>query len=83
MQQSPGLISAINAEVREIKCAFFLIGSRERLFQVANINQVLYVNGKPTYHMIYYLSKYCEHEFLVSIAGFKSSTTQHDVHSVH
>lgn len=37
--------------------------------------------NKPPSHLIHYLSKQIPCEFMVSICSFKSSSTQHDVHS--
>ena len=68
-----------------LKLAFFLIASRGRLLWLQKevwLYRSLWEND-PTSHLIYYLSKHCKHEFMVSVASFKSSSIQHDVHLVN
>ena len=68
-----------------LKLAFFLTASRGRLLWLQKevwLYRSLWEND-PTSHFIYYLSKHCKLEFMVSIASFKSSSIQHDVHLVN
>lgn len=41
------------------------------------------IENDSTSQLIYYLSKYFPNEFLVSIFGFNTSSTQHDVNFVN
>lgn len=47
------------------------------------MHQVRCKNDPTSHFIIYYLRKQFAHEFIVSVATFKSSPVQHDVHYVN